>query len=177
MGLSVCREPIFEEIGWVASMIESSADTIGGWKNHYDRMRRWEARSLGALKDLPRSSFHDAIDFTLAYFLWSHSFLEWLHESGEAEKAELSKKLKQYRVWPLCRDIANRVRHFDLRHNPTDKNWSAYREYLPFESQITGEERHVANVIFDGRKWDLSDAILESAKMWKEVVRDLEKIE
>jgi hypothetical protein len=150
-----------------------SADTNGGWKNHYRRLRRWEKRSLDALQNLPESDFHEAIDFSLTYFLWCHSLFEWLHEDGAMDKAELSEKLNRYPVWPLCRDIANRVRHFDLRHRPTDKDWSAFREYLPFESQIAGKERHVANIMFSGRKWRIAEAISEASKMWDEIIHDL----
>lgn len=150
-----------------------SADTNDGWHNHYRRVRRWEKRSLDALRNLPESDFHEAIDFSLAYFLWCHSLAEWLHEDGAIDKAELSKKLNSYPVWPLCRDIANRVRHFDLRNKPTDKDWSAFREYLPFDSQIAGKERHVANIMFDGRKWRITEAISEASKMWDEIIHDL----
>ncbi|MDP2697412.1 hypothetical protein [Thalassospira sp.] len=150
-----------------------SADTNGGWKNHYQRMRRWEARSLLALRNLPESDFKDAIDFSLAYFVWCHSLFEWLHEDGAIDKLKLSEKLNSYQVWPLCRDIANRVRHFDLRRKPTDKDWSAYREYLPFEYQIAGKEKHVANIMFDGRKWRIDEAISEASRMWEEIARDM----
>lgn len=150
-----------------------SADTNGGWKNHYLRMRRWEVRSLLTLRNLPESDFQDAIDFSLAYFLWSYSLFEWLHEDGAIDKLKLSEKLNGYTVWPLCRDIANRVRHFDLRHKPMDKNWSAYREYLPFESQIAGKEKHEANIMFDGRKWRITEAIFEASKMWEEIVLEM----
>ncbi|MGV2017192.1 hypothetical protein [Agrobacterium sp. 22-223-1] len=150
-----------------------SADTNGGWRNHYQRMQRWEKRSLDALRNLPESDFHDAIDFSLTYFVWCHSLAEWLHEDGALDKAILFEKLTRYPVWPLCRDIANRVRHFELRHRPTDKDWSAYREYQPFESQVTGKERHVANIMFHGRKWCIIEAISDASKMWDEIIHDL----
>lgn len=150
-----------------------SADTNGGWRNHYRRMLRWENRSLAALRNLPETDFQDAIDFSLAYFLWCHSLLEWLHEDGAMDKLELTPQLNSYAVWPLCRDIANRVRHFDLRNKPTDKDWVAYREYLPFESHIEGRAKHVANLMFDRRKWRIADAISEASKMWKTILHDL----
>lgn len=89
------------------------------------------------------------------------------------DKSELSQRLESYAVWPLCRDVANRVRHFDLRHRPKDKDWAAYREYLPFESHIAGKEKHAANLMFDGRKWLVAEAISEASKMWKEILHDL----
>jgi hypothetical protein len=150
-----------------------SADTNGGWRNHYSRMQRWEKRSLAALRNLPEADFQDAIDFSLAYFLWCHSLFEWLHEDGAMDKSELSHQLDGYVVWPLCRDVANRVRHFDLRHRPTDKDWAVYREYLPFESHVSEKEIHAANLVFDGRKWLLAETISEASKMWKEILHDL----
>ena len=146
-----------------------SADTNGGWKNHYKRMRRWEVRSLGALNDLPASKFSDAVDFSLAYFLWCHSLRDWLKNDNVFTEEALQAELAKYEVWPLCRDIANRVRHLELRDKPTDKDWSAYREYDPFAPVIEGHERHIANIMFNGKKWRISDAIKAASDMWEEI--------
>jgi len=147
-----------------------SADTVSGWHNHYKRMNRWKIRSLETLNDLPRTNFQDAFDFTLAYFLWSHSFVEWLCEGGIITKKELFNELKNYEVWPLCRDVANRTRHFELKNKPTDKYWTAYRENDFFAYAVEGKERHIVNIMFDGKKWRATDAIQESDKMWKQVL-------
>ena len=146
-----------------------SADTAGGWKNHYRRMRRWEARSLKVLNDLPSSDFHDAMDFSLAYFLWCHSLREWLLNDKVFCKEALDTELAKYEIWPLCRDIANRPRHLELERNPTDKDWSVYREYEPFAPIIEGRERHIANIMFDGKKWRTSDAIKAASDMWEKI--------
>jgi hypothetical protein len=150
-----------------------SADTTGGWQNHYQRMLRWETRSIQALEDLPRTSFHDAIDYSLAYFLWSHSLYEWLHESGAISKAALNRTLESYEIWPLCRDVANRVRHFDLNRSPTDRDWALLREYLPFETQLEDREKHSANLFFNGKKYRVTNAIRASSKMWLDVISSL----
>jgi hypothetical protein len=137
-----------------------SADTSGGWKNHYHRTLRWENRSREALNDLPHTNFQDAIDFSLAYFVWSHSLRDWLVNS----------KLAQHEIWALCSDVANRTRHFELNRNPTDKDWSAYREYDPFGPLLEQRERHMANIMFDGKKWRIVYAISASAQMWREIL-------
>lgn len=146
-----------------------SADTSGGWTNHYRRMRRWEVRSLKALNDLPSADFHDAVDFSLAYFVWCHSLREWLLNDKVFSQSALDAELAKYEVWPLCRDIANRTRHLELNRNPTDKDWSAYREYDPFAPTIEGRERHISNIMFNGRKWRTSDAITAATAMWEKI--------
>jgi hypothetical protein len=147
-----------------------SADASGGWKNHYRRMKRWEQRSLQTLRNLPLSDFHDALDFSIAYFLWCHSLREWLINDNVMTEEELNSELSKYSVWKLCRDIANRTRHFELKRNPTDKDWACYREYEPFSSIIEKRERHRVYVIHDGRKWETSEAIIQTAEMWKQII-------
>lgn len=148
-----------------------SADTAGGWTNHYRRMRRWEERSLRELRSLPDTNFHDAIDMALAYFLWSHSLREWLINDQIVGAVALDAELAKHDIWKLCRDVANRTRHFDLTRNPTDKHWSAHREYDPFSVQIEGVERHTANFFFNGRKLSIGDAVRQSAAMWNDVLQ------
>lgn len=148
-----------------------SADTLGGWKNHYRRMRRWEERSLRLLKDLPASDFHEAIDMALAYFLWSHSLREWLINDSKIAVRELDGALAKYPVWKLCRDVANRTRHFELTKGPTDKDWSAFREYDPFSIVLEGKETHIACFYFDGKRYRITDAVLQSANMWADIVK------
>jgi hypothetical protein len=133
-------------------------------------MKRWENRSQTALADLPRSDFNDVIDFLLAYFLWSHSLRDWLINDGVFSKDDLNARLGHYKIWALCCDVANRTRHYELTRNPTDKDWSAYREYDPFGPLTQGREVHLANIMFDGEKWRVADAIRASANMWEEIV-------
>jgi hypothetical protein len=147
-----------------------SADTSGGWINHYRRMRRWEDRSLKALRELPSVEFHDAIDFSLAYFLWAHSLREWLFNDGVFTQDVLDNELSKFKIWKLCRDVANRTRHLDLKRNPTDKDWSAYREYDHFSQMLEGRERHIANILFDGEKLPITEVIRQTSAMWEKIL-------
>lgn len=108
---------------------------------------------------------------SLAYFLWCHSLREWLINDNAIDTSSLDAELANYPIWRLCRDVANRTRHLDLTHRPTDKDWSAYREYEPFSVQIDGRERHVANFRFDGRKVRVGEAILEASSMWADIIQ------
>jgi hypothetical protein len=143
-----------------------SADAHGGWKNHYRRMLRWKKRSIMALSNLPISDFDDAHDLALAYFVWCHSLRDWLTNDNAIEKDSLNRELSGYPIWQLTRDVANRTRHFEMNQHPRDSEWSTYRAYDPFSIQIEGRERHVALLMFDGRRWEIKDAIVQSADMW-----------
>ena len=147
-----------------------SADANGGWKNHYLRVKRWENRSLETLNNLPYTDFQDALDFSLAYFLWSHSLREWLINDEVIDRDKLDCELAKHDVWKLCRDIANRTRHFDLKMNPKDKDWTVYREYDPFAPVIEGRKRDIANLMFDGKKLPISSAIRNVADMWESII-------
>jgi hypothetical protein len=90
-----------------------SVDTFGGWANHFLRVERWKDRCLGELKKGYGNESRDVADFALSYFVWCHSLREWLIE-GQIIKQEALEILKQYPEWQICRDIANRCRHYDF---------------------------------------------------------------
>ncbi|MEM6933844.1 MAG: hypothetical protein AAF526_09690 [Pseudomonadota bacterium] len=115
----------------------------------------------------------DVLDFTLAYFVWCHSMREWVINDGAMSKDELDKKLNEYPVWAICRDIANRCRHFDLNRNPKDKYWSVTGEYDQFHKWTNRKLRHVLN-IYSGQDHYHADALVhQTFRMWEEVLEDL----
>lgn len=130
----------------------TSADQVGGWKNHYLRMRRWEDRAKSALHGLPRIEFHDALDFTLAYFVWCHSLRDWLIKDGALTKEEVNIQLAKDATWNIVRDLANRSKHLIITQSPTDAEWSVSREYDHFALLIEKRERHHINLFFEGKK-------------------------
>ena len=74
----------------------------------------------------------DIVDLALSYFVWCHSLREWLVRGKVMDAKVLDENLGRYPQWKICRDIANRCRHYDLTTNPSDKHWSIGREYDPF---------------------------------------------
>lgn len=148
----------------------SSADTIGGWKNHFKRMERWKERVLDALDDHDGRDIQEVFDFTLAYFLWCHSFREWLINSGTIDKELLNAELSNSTEWKICRDIANRTRHFDLRNNPRDKDWTLAREYDLWAKVEQRPLRHVPFIVSGDQKLDVKELISSTFNMWKGIV-------
>ena len=149
-----------------------SADRVGGWANHYRRCERWKSRAAAALDDLPAADFHTAMDFALAYFVWSHSLREWLIKDGALNKEALDVKLQQNPTWRIVRDLANRSRHLVITQSPSDAEWSVAREYDNFAVWIEGRERHHVNLFFDGQKHRLVDVVHSAGRMWQKVLSD-----
>ncbi len=149
-----------------------SADRQGGWLNHFKRTKRWEARATAALADLPNTDFYEALDYSLAFFVWSHSLREWLIKDQALSQSTIDTALKAYPEWRVVRDLANRSRHLVITQKPTDSEWAVFREYDPFAPAIEGRERHHVNLFFNGQKWRLSDLIVKSGRMWHQVLID-----
>ncbi|QDL91988.1 hypothetical protein FDP22_09495 [Paroceanicella profunda] len=147
-----------------------SADNVTGWKNHFRRTRRWRDRALSELMDLPRTDFHDAIDYSLAYFVWSHSLRDWLIGDGVAKKDDLDRILSVYDEWKIARDLANRTRHFKITRSPTDPYWAVSREY---DSMSANVERHHINLYFNKKKANLANIVCRTSDMWDEVLQKL----
>lgn len=149
------------------------ADRHGGWRNHYERTKRWQGRAASALNDLPRTEFHEALDFTLAYFVWCHSLREWLIQDNAIGGSLLDDELSRHPEWKIVRDLANRTRHLEITRNPTDAGWLVFREYDPFAPEIEQRERHCLVLLFGGERFQLVDLVGQSGRMWLEVLTKL----
>ncbi|MDX3973488.1 hypothetical protein [Shinella sp.] len=151
---------------------DRSIDTAGGWKNHLKRIARWKERSLSALASTSSCDIHDAADTVLAYFVWCHSFRDWLLQTKAIDRQTLDSKLSNYPDWKVCRDIANRCRHYELTHNPSDKYWSMAREYDFWASVEKRPEKHLLFLVFGDQKLSVTDVIHSTFKMWNEVLEE-----
>ena len=149
---------------------DRSIDTAGSWQNHLERMKRWRDRSLSRLNTAGPDDVHDVCDFLLAYFVWCHSFREWLIETDSIKQTDLDIQLSKYPEWKICRDIANRCRHYDLIHNPTDKHWSMGREYDIWAKVENRPERLIVFLVFNGEKHNISDLVHSAFRMWQEIL-------
>lgn len=147
-----------------------SADTFGGWKNHFHRLERWKKRCLAELEKICGEESDEVVDLVLVYFVWCHSLRDWPIEGNVLEQNVLDENLMHYPEWKICRDIANRCRHYDLKRSPSDKHWSVGREYDPFatpENQLPGEKWFL---VFQGEKLELSSVINITFNMWKGIL-------
>ncbi|MEM9377571.1 MAG: hypothetical protein AAGA72_15240 [Pseudomonadota bacterium] len=149
-----------------------SADTIGGWENHFKRMGRWKERVFAETENLS-GNFHTALDFVLAYFVWAHSMRDWLINSGVPQN-DLDQELRKFDQWTICRDIANRSRHLKLTRNPRDADWSIARE-LDFVSHLQGREEQRMFLVSVDKKYDVRLLVLRTNEMWEEVLVSLQK--
>ena len=151
-----------------------SADTYGGWKNHFLRLGRWRDRALTALGDYDGHSFHDANDFVLAYFVWCHSMREWLINSGAISRQRLDWRLHEFVEWEVCRDIANRSRHFELRRKPRDKDWSIRREHDIWAQMEDRPMRHKLFVVSGDRIFEADELVDRTYEMWLHITQQLD---
>lgn len=151
----------------------SSADTAGGWINHFQRMERWKDRALLALDDHEGYSFNDANDFVLTYFVWCHSMREWLINSQTMSRQKLDFELHQFVEWEMCRDIANRCRHFELKRKPRDKDWSITREYDIWAELDNRPMRHKLHLVSDDRIIDVRELVCRTFEIWEELLQKI----
>lgn len=149
-----------------------SADNAAGWLSHYRRTLRWAERAEQLLEALPETDFHDALDFTLAYFVWCHSLRDWLIKTGALDENTINAELKKYPEWKRVRDLGNRQRHPVLTQNPTDADWAMAREYDVFSPVLEGRERHHLNLYFDGEKLLVLPLLRKSRSMWQSILEE-----
>ncbi|NDV02317.1 hypothetical protein [Pseudoroseicyclus tamaricis] len=110
---------------------------------------------------------YEAVDFALAYFIWAHSLREWLIVDGGVEKAELDAFLAKFPCWFVCRDIANRTRHLDLKRSPTDKDWEISRSYVPFSEQLSEHGEYEWLVHHNDDRFMLAELVSKVQTMWQ----------
>lgn len=150
-----------------------SADTNGGWRNQFRRMDRWKERAVPLSSERSGKATGDAVDFALAYFIWAHSLRDWLIEDQAVKKEQLDDLLGKSKAWKICRDMANRSRHFNLKQNPTDKDWSLLRSYDPFSEVFDGVGISYWEIYFGDEKLRLGEVILQVHNMWLDVLEKL----
>ncbi|MCV2866023.1 hypothetical protein [Defluviimonas sp. WL0075] len=150
--------------------LHKSFDTYEGWIGHYKRMRRWQERAVRYAKGPLNYANDEAVDFVLAYFLWAHSLREWLIETGSVKKVEIDQLLADRPEWSICRDLANRSRHYDLKKNPTDKHWILALR-LDLNALMAGKQEHQFwYVLHDGQYREIPDCVNAVARMWEETL-------
>jgi hypothetical protein len=133
-------------------------------------MERWKQRCLTELEKPYGEESRDVVDFALSYFVWCHSLREWLIEGAAIEAKALDQNLARYPEWKICRDIANRCRHYDLTKNPSDKHWSMGREYDPFANPRNRLPREKWFLIFGEEKHELASVVSSTFKMWTDIL-------
>jgi hypothetical protein len=131
-------------------------------------------RALATLADLPRTDFLEALDFSLAYFVWCHSLREWLIKDNAVGQDVIDSALSAYLEWKIVRDLANRSRHLVITQNPTDPDWAVFREYDPFAPHLEGRERHHVVLLFEGRQHRVTELVRTTGQMWECVLVKLE---
>ena len=142
-------------------------DEIGkdDWKVHHAALERWKNRALSEVAGqvsfggtVIEVSTADALDFSFAFFIWAHSFKDWLLKSGAFTKAELEAILTQYTEWELTKDLANKTKHREITRNPTDPDWKAWTQ-LELNKAIKGEGGLEPYVFFKGEKISLKNCV------------------
>lgn len=119
-------------------------------------------------------SDHTGLDFALAYLVWCHSLIEWVHHDEKVEKQVLGRMLKdQFGDWEIVRDVANRCRHLDLTHSPSDKNWSANRSWYGWETAAGGEVNGRWVLFHKDKMWELSNLVFMAHEAWETVLSEL----
>lgn len=148
-----------------------SADTIGGWQNQFDRLTRWRQRCIAEMRrPYGKEQAATVLDFALSYFLTCHSLREWLIKDKAINKDALANDLKQYSCWPICRDIANRSRHFRISQNPVDPFWTLHREFDPFASEKNKSPRENWYLVFVDKRVELQTVVGVTYDMWVNVL-------
>jgi len=148
-----------------------SADTIGGWLGHYRRMKRWQKLAGDYSKGHLTDQTEEAIDFCLAYFLWAHSFKEWLIETSPIDKVALENELKSQPAWAMCSDLANRTRHYNLTRNPTDNLWKLVNKIQIGNSHGYRGGGHFSwHVVHNGSVSDVFECVTRVSNMWGEIL-------
>jgi len=151
-----------------------STDTITGWLSHYDCLKRWQDRAekaaVGGTDDI--LSLMDGVDFALAFFIWAHSLREWLINDKAINQDKLDSILRKHDTWSMCRDLANRSRHFDLKHRPRDKNWSLQFSFEPLPEQMPGIQKYRWIIFYDGECFGVFQLIRDIRVMWDEVLAE-----
>ena len=154
-----------------------SVDTSSGWITHFDSMIRWQTRAeetcSGGMDDGINAI--QGMDFALAFVVWAHSLREWLINDEAVDQAELDKRLQQYETWKMCRDLANRTRHLDLKTRPKDKYWSINRSFGPNSDQLEGTREYRWCLTYDGQTLEVLNAIYAIRSMWDDVLIELGK--
>ena len=152
---------------------ERSGDSFLGWLSHYERMKRWEVRAKQVAETDFMTQTPDTIDFALAYFIWAHSLRDWLIEAGSIESSALDGLLNGRREWLLCRDLANKSRHYNLQKKPTDKDFIISYQ-IDLNAILSGATRQVIGGVYhDGRYYEFSECIGVISEMWEAVLNQL----
>lgn len=139
-----------------------SMENIEGWRSQFDRVRRWEDRTLKA----SAQGTQDELDFYLAFFLNCYSLRDWIVNAGVVKSSEIDRCIKGSVDMRLCRDICNRTKHLlPDRKASADALFSIAREYRGRDTPIS------LVVLATGAKTDLRMLMHGCMKFWTDFVQ------
>lgn len=149
---------------------ERSADSKLGWVSHYQRMKRWEDRAQAVAVCSFATQTPDTLDFALAYFIWAHSFRDWLVETNAVPAKEIDAYLRDNQHWQLCRDVANRCRHYNLTRSPTDNDFVILFR-LDVNAALAGNSEQVfGGTSHNGKRIEFRESVNQISRMWETAI-------
>jgi hypothetical protein len=152
--------------------LKFSADKVLGWRTQYDVMLRWFERCKNVHHTDGRyTSFEDALDFILVFFIYCYHLSDYVVETGSITRPEIDKLIEQNKNMQICRDICLRVKHHNISQSRSvkkslDKDFSIGREYSSPYSPA-GENLFL---ILDGEKLDPLSIVHNCVNFWQDLV-------
>lgn len=128
-------------------------------------MLRWYEKCEGCHKGECYTSWSDALDFILAFFVFCYHLRDYVVETGHIKQHDIDALIQANIYMRICRDVCNRIKHHTIRRNPSiDADWSIGREYVPW-----GERGEKFFVIADDKR-DAMDVVRGCVRFWNEIV-------
>jgi hypothetical protein len=142
-----------------------SAEKILGWRSQYEAMLRWHKRCESCHKGECYTSWTDALDFILAFFVFCYHVRDYAIQTGCIDATEMDDLIKGNTYMRICRDACNRLKHHTITRNPSiDVDWSIGREFVSWPDR--GEKLFL---IADD-KLDAMEVVRGCVKFWNEIV-------
>lgn len=137
------------------------------WLSQYWRMRRWAGRAKIALnKKVPSE---EELDDVYAFFVIAFSLKEWLVKSERVSVENLDKNIKNFKYWKICRDIANGVKHMELRAPSYENGFTIWK------SNQEDNKSEYWFVLVDNKLWSLFHIVEAVEKFWIDMLTVFEE--
>ena len=161
--------------------LQFSAENVLGWRSQYEAMTRWFSRCQNVhLRDGRYTSWYDALDFVLVFFVHCYHLSDYVVETGGMSRKQIEDLIDNNKNMKICRDICLRVKHHSISNSSSvkraiDKDWSIGREYCSeFLYGTSGEKLFL---IVGDEKLDPLSIVYGCVDFWQDLVGDKALVE
>jgi hypothetical protein len=147
-----------------------SLHRVGGWKEQFERVRRWNERVQRTSPHSRERPFAtEQLDDVYAFFMNCYHLRDLLKNSKVIGQDKLDDFFAKNPEMQVCQDICNGLKHFDLSRAKVDPEFIIGRKFEYAAGLLNSPHGRVGLFVMAGRnQYDLYELTETCTRLWND---------